>query len=338
MTLAIHPRVAARRWWSAVTATAVLAVCLGAGSACNRGGSDEAMPDVVGKPEAEAKRMLEEMGLTVTSTKKRTGAAVGSVIDQSPHAGDPTPDDLEVALVIEDAAATGTAGVPDVIGKSMHDAEELLTQAGFRRGNLVPQISSQPKDTVLDQNPKAGSNAAAGTLVDLIVADSSMAAVPNVVGQTEANAIKLLTDQRLRIGNVRRALEGAGAAGLVLDQNPRAEVMVAFETPVDLVIKEDSVRVPAVENKLLDDVATTLLASGLVYKLGYRFDPARPFGTILSLTPAGGQLVPRNSEVAVTVARPKRPVLDWGVADIQRLKKLERFELQMKSVGPRKPQ
>jgi beta-lactam-binding protein with PASTA domain len=114
--------------------------------------------------------------------------------------------------------------------------------------------------------------------------------------------------------------------------------MVAFETPVDLVIKEDSVRVPAVENKLLDDVATTLLASGLVYKLGYRFDPARPFGTILNLTPAGGQLVPRNSEVAVTVARPKRPVLDWGVADIQRLKKLERFELQMKSVGPRKPQ
>jgi beta-lactam-binding protein with PASTA domain len=293
-------------------AALLVALCLGVGG-CGRA-SDEKMPDVVGKPENAAKKTLEDLGLTVESSKKRTGAAAGTVIDQSPHAGDATPDDLKVTIIVEDATATGTGSVPDVVGKSAHEAEALLTQAGFRRGNLTPQVSPQPKDTVIEQNPKAGSNAAAGTLVDLVVADDSMATVPSVVGQNEADAIKLLADRRLRVGNVRRSLEGTGAVGLILDQNPRAELMVPRDTAVDLVIKEDGVTVPAVVNRLVNDVATTLLGSGLTYKLVYQIDPNRPWGTILATSPMAGQLVPRNSEVTLTVTQQRRWVFDPRLA------------------------
>jgi serine/threonine-protein kinase len=281
----------------------IVALSLGA-AAC--GGSDEKMPNIVGKPEAEAKKTLEDLGLTVESSRKRTGATVGSVIDQSPHAGDAVPDDGKVTIIVEDAAATGTAGVPNVVGKLVHEADTLLAQAGFKRGNLTTQISSQVKDTVLGQNPNAGSNSEAGTPVDLVLADDSLATVPNVVGQKEDDAIRLLTEQRLRIGNVSRSLTGAGASGIVLAQNPRADLNVARGEPVDLVIKEDGVTVPSVKDRVVNEVATQLLGSGLTYKLQYQIDPARPRGTIVAMSPDGGQLVPKNSEVTLTVTQQRR--------------------------------
>jgi beta-lactam-binding protein with PASTA domain len=124
-----------------------------------------------------------------------------------------------------------------------------------------------------------------------------------VKGQTEVNAIKLLADQRLRVGNVQRSLVGAGAAGTILDQNPRATLEVARDTQVDLVIKEDGVAVPAVKNRVIGEVSTTLLSSGLTYKLQWQLDRSRLRGTIVNLSPDAGQLVPRNSEVTLTLTK-----------------------------------
>lgn len=307
----------------------LVVLCVGLGGCPGRSG--EEMPEVVGNPEAEARETLEELGLTVEVRKERRGAAAGTVVDQSPHAGDALPNDNKVTIVVEDAAATGSAEVPSVVGKLAHEAEALLVQAGFRRGQLISQVSSQPKDTVLEQNPAAGSSAAAGSLVDLTVANDTMATVPDVVGQDELSATRLLVDARLRVGNVRRALEGAGSAGLVIEQNPRKEVMVAVNTPVELVIKEDGVVVPAVKDKILDDVATTLVRSGLVYKFVYRIDPGRPLGTITEVSPAGGQRVPRNSEVTLTLARPKGPFGKWGQLERERHELLESIEMKMKT-------
>jgi serine/threonine-protein kinase len=293
--------------------TALVATLCVALAGCN-GGSDEKMPEVVGKPEAEAKKALEDLGLTVDTTKKRTGAAAGTVVDQSPHAGDAIPDDGKVTLIVEDAPATGTAGVPDVVGKPSHQAEEQLAQAGFRRGQLTRRVSGQPKDTVIEQNPRAGANAAAGTLVDLVLADDSMVLVPNLVGQDELTALKVLTEQQLRVGNVRRVLEGAGNPGAILEHNPRAAVEVPRDTAVDLLIKEDGVRVPAVVGKIINDVAPMLLTSGLTYKLQYQTDPKRPRGTIASSAPAPNELVARNSEVTLIVTRPRPWVFERETA------------------------
>ena len=338
MTIGItRQRTAERRgrWSSACAAAALAAVVLGV-AACGGGADADKMPDVAGKQEAEARTTLEDLGLTVTVTKKRSGAAPGVVLDQSPHAGELIPEDGKVAIVVEDAAASGATTVPDVVGKATHEAESQLTSAGFQRGAITRRFSSEAADTVLDQNPRAGTNAEAGTLVDLVVADDSMATVPNVVGDDEGEALRKLTEQRLRVGNVRRALEGGGRPGAVMEQNPRPDVMVARETPVDLVIREDGVRVPSVQNRVVDDVATVLLGSGLQYKLAYQIDPKRPLGTILSLAPAAGQLVPRNSVVTLTLSKPRGRPNDWAVADVQKFKALEQLQrkIQMRNLGP----
>src|SRR5262245_54988974 len=90
-----------------------LCVCL---PACQKDcpSNDDKMPDVVGKPEAEAKKTLEALGLTVEATKKRTGATAGTVVDQSPHANQKIPNDAKVTLIVEEQPPTGNAGVPRV--------------------------------------------------------------------------------------------------------------------------------------------------------------------------------------------------------------------------------
>ena len=75
-------RISRRASLTALAGAWIVALCLGA-AGCG-GGSDEKMPNIVGKPEAEAKKTLEDLGLTVEASRKRTGATAGTVIDQSP--------------------------------------------------------------------------------------------------------------------------------------------------------------------------------------------------------------------------------------------------------------
>lgn len=277
----------------------LLAVCLAA-AGCP-GGSDGEMPDVVGKPEAEAKKMLEDLGLTVEASRKRTGAAAGTVIDQSPHAGEAIPDDEKVTIEVEDAPITGAVSVPDVVGKPLHEADAALQAAGFTRGDLRKQLSDKPGDTVLAQDPRAGTNTPSDTLINLTVADSVLVTVPNVVGQDEASAIKLLGEKSLQVGIVERTLQGSGAAGTVVDQNPGAELQVARNSPVKLVLKEEGVNVPQYKGRALAEVAPSLPNIPLDFQIVYRVDKSA--GTIVDVVPAPGQLVPRDSQVTLTVTR-----------------------------------
>lgn len=312
-----------RRWARNSVCVAALAAVLLGTAAC---GGDDSMPDVVGVQEEEAKATLEDLGLVVTVTKKREGTTPGVVLEQTPPAGDVIPEDGKVAIVVAEATPTGAAQIPDVVGKISRDAEAELVDAGFQRGTLTRQFSSEPADTVLDQNPRAGTTAETGTLVDLVVADDTMATVPNVVGDSEGDALRKLAEQRLRVGNINRVLEGAGRVGTVTEQNPRADLQVARDTAVDLVIREDGVRVPDVRNQIVDNVATRLLQSGLQYKFAYRVDPKRPVGTIVNLNPTPNQLVPRNSVVTLTVTRPRGRTTDWTAAEAEKMKAIEQLE------------
>jgi len=294
------PMACAQRWGRVVLGIAMLALLPGL-AACPGGGSDE-MPEVVAKPEAEARSQLEELGLSVTVERKRDGGTPGTVIEQTPRAGEPIPDDGNVTIVVADAAAGGPAAVPNVVGTPAREAEQQIVQAGFVRGAMTRQFSSEPVDTVIEQNPRAGTVAAPGSLVDLVVADNTMVNVPNVVGDEEGEALRKLTEGGLRMGEVERVLQGPGAVGRVLEQNPRAELMVLRDTPINLRVKEDAVQVPRVQGKLLKEVSTELLRSGLRYRLAYRHEPNVPAETILHLSPQGGRLVARNSEVELTLA------------------------------------
>jgi len=84
---------------------------------------------------------------------------------------------------------TGNAvTVPDVRGKPLQVAEDILRNNGFEVGTVTDRDSDQPKDTVLDYSPKT---ADPGSTIDLFVSNGTIkptVSVPDVVCESRATA------------------------------------------------------------------------------------------------------------------------------------------------------
>jgi serine/threonine-protein kinase len=287
-----------------------LAVLLGVAcalTACS-GGDDEGLPDVVGQDRQEAVAALEELELTVTVEEQPSAERQGSVIAQTPAAGEPFPDDDKVSITVASAPVStedlpvGDAKVPDVVGLLRPAAEALLQEKGIPLGAVTPQQSTLPDGTVVSQDPAAGQPVPAGG-VSLIVAESATVPVPTLLGLTEAEATAETQRVGLQIGTVDTALEGSGAVGRVVQQSPDPGFVAPRGAPIRIVVKQPGVRVPSVIGQTITAASPTLVSSGLSFDTQWVNDATKPRGTIVRLEPPADTLVPRGSSVKLTAAR-----------------------------------
>ena len=140
----------------------------------------------------------------------------GIVLDQAPKAGTTVPQGTKVTLVV----SNGPPGVamPDVVGLAAADAVNAL-QARKLTATLQQKPSQEAPGTVLAQSPKPGARAKPGTNVILQVAKGNAAvSVPNVVGQTQQQAVSALQQAGLKATTAQ--VPSSQANGTVVAQNP----------------------------------------------------------------------------------------------------------------------
>ncbi len=105
--------------------------------------------EVVGLSRAEAEVLLTERKLVLGSTVTRDGnIPEGTVLGISPPPGSQLPAGSKVVLTV----ASGRVQVPDVRGKSVEEAAQLLQRAGFSVG-IQPRDDTGEPDRVLEQSP-----------------------------------------------------------------------------------------------------------------------------------------------------------------------------------------
>ncbi|SDT77969.1 serine/threonine protein kinase [Streptomyces sp. TLI_053] len=127
----------------------------------SRGPKRIAVPDLVGKPSAQAASALAGTQLaagTVTSVFSDT-VPEGSVISSSPAAGEQVAENTPVALVV----SKGMVAVPDVTGMSKEAAEKALQAAGFAMQSSGVNLFGTGK--VTGQSPAAGERKPQRTVV-----------------------------------------------------------------------------------------------------------------------------------------------------------------------------
>ncbi|MDY0812293.1 Stk1 family PASTA domain-containing Ser/Thr kinase [Kitasatospora purpeofusca] len=127
----------------------------------SRGPKRIAVPDLAGKPSAQAASTLEGVRLaagTVTTTFSDT-VPEGSVISSSPAAGEQVAENTPVALVV----SKGMVAVPDVTGMSKEAAEKALQAAGFAMQSSGVNLFGTGK--VTGQSPSAGERRPQRTVV-----------------------------------------------------------------------------------------------------------------------------------------------------------------------------
>lgn len=128
------------------------------------------VPEVTNQPEAEAVRLLEELGLTVTIAEYVHDDDVpeGAVLSQSPAAGETVLHGDRVTLRISKGPAPVT--VPDVVGRSEDQARAMLEGRGLRVEVVyVDTIIPFRAGKVDDQDPAGGTEARRGDTVRLFV-------------------------------------------------------------------------------------------------------------------------------------------------------------------------
>jgi serine/threonine-protein kinase len=157
------------------------------------------VPDVTGKTEDEARSELEGKGFNVeVESKESTSDDEGTVLSQDPKGDSKAAKGATVTITVAKAPAEVT--VKNVVGQDVNAAKKTLQDQGFKVVTQTQESSDVTENQVISQNPTAGSTAQVGDTVTLVIATPpTTTALPNVVGQTLANAKSALADLNLNL-------------------------------------------------------------------------------------------------------------------------------------------
>jgi beta-lactam-binding protein with PASTA domain/tRNA A-37 threonylcarbamoyl transferase component Bud32 len=153
-----------------------------------KGPETATVPALTGKTVAEATELLKNQGLKIgaqTTRETSNADSVGKIVDSKPGPGESAPGGSEVAVVV--GAEQTTVQIPDVSGRDPDDAQETLTNAGFRVQTQNVD-SGGDEGSVVGTNPAAGTKVARGSQVTLQISRGNEVEVPDVVGESASDA------------------------------------------------------------------------------------------------------------------------------------------------------
>jgi beta-lactam-binding protein with PASTA domain/predicted Ser/Thr protein kinase len=134
----------------------------------SRGERPLEVPDVTGESLVEAENILSQAGLSVGSvTDEDSQEPEGTVLSQSPPAGDRVPAETDVDLVV--SGGPGTVTVPNVFCRDVDQARDTMQNVGLNLDVVGSDFSSECLEgTVIEQDPEAGAEVESGTTVEVI--------------------------------------------------------------------------------------------------------------------------------------------------------------------------
>jgi eukaryotic-like serine/threonine-protein kinase len=132
------------------------------------------VPQLVGKTMLDAKFALERIGLRLGRvTQLPSDKPKDMIFDQQFAEGTPLEKGQSVNITISAGRSGGSIIVPDLIGKSLTQAESILADSSLSIGKINFQVSQTLlPNTVLDQYPSRGNKLNPGEGVDLFVTKS----------------------------------------------------------------------------------------------------------------------------------------------------------------------
>jgi beta-lactam-binding protein with PASTA domain len=202
-----------------------------------RGGGGVDVPDLKGKTVDEAGAALTAAGFTseMGDPKEAAGATPGTVVEQSPAAGEKAPKGSSVKIHPQAAPAPAdTVAVPAVTGKSLDSAKVLLYEAGFSVKLGAAKFTGGAPGLIVGQTPAGGSKAPRGAVVELHPEKESIL-VPSVMSKPVTDAVVALKHAKLDWEPIEEA-SATAVAGTVLKQSPAPGARAEQDSVVKLTI------------------------------------------------------------------------------------------------------
>lgn len=260
-----------------------------------------AVPSVVGSTEAAAITAIQNAGLLAISQRRQDPVAAGTVLSQDPPANSRKALGTGVSLVV---STTVQVRVPSLAKHSLEFATETLVSASMRVGTVTRKPTlGVPPGSILDQSVAAGAMVDIGTAINLTIAGDT-AQVPQLQGQSQAAAQKLISDAGLVLVMGSPVESATVIPGLIAGQSPAAGTTV----PVGSTVTANpaippKIAVPNLIGKTIQQAQQ--LATNFVISVTGQAESDQPPGTIAVQNPAPPATASPQSVITVQTAVPR---------------------------------
>ena len=185
------------------------------------------IPRVTNQKEADARDDITAAGFKVGRVDRQPSDSVesGRVMSQDPPPGKEAAKGSEVNLVV--SSGKEQVEVPQVVGDDEATAANKLGQAGLSVNRKTESSDTVESGKVISSDPKAGATVTKGSTVTIVVSTGpAMVTVPSLLGKSEAEAAKLLSDAGLVGEKKERTTTNDADVNKVVDQDPDAGTKV----------------------------------------------------------------------------------------------------------------
>ncbi len=196
--------------------------------------------------------------------------------------------------------------IPAVAHKTVAQAQQVLTEAGFQSRTSDVFDDDVPSGLVVGSQPDAGTEIRKFQPVALFVSKGpEQFGLPELTGRTLDQAKEALNKAGMALGNITEKFDEGSAAGVVLGQDPVSGTPSRHGTPVNLTVSKgpQPIPVPSVVGRGLDDAVKAIEAAGL--KAAVAPDKVKdkniPKGAVAGQSPSSGTLA-RGATVTLTVS------------------------------------
>ena len=200
--------------------------------------------------------------------------------------------------------------VPDVTGKQMTLARQILEDQHLRVTVAETYDASVPVGVVVSQTPEAGTMVKEERAITIYVSKGGEEIeMPNLRGLNQSDAIDKLQQMGLRLGSAYETFSDEDS-GTVISQDPRSGTRISKGQTVDITVskgqKIKKVSVPDVKGVPVDRARTIIEGSSLSVGGTSEQESTQAAGTVVSQSPAAGTEVDAGSSVRLVVSSGKK--------------------------------
>jgi eukaryotic-like serine/threonine-protein kinase len=263
------------------------------------------VPNVVGQTADQAEDTLEAQGFGVKrASEQSTEEQRDRVIKQDPQANDQAEERSEVTITI--GAGPDTATVPDVVGRTVDEASQLLLEAGFIPSQKAEENADVEEGRVIRTDPAANSEIALNSTVTIFYSSGpNTIPIPEVRGQSVNDARNTLAGAGFT-GTIQERQEASNDVeeGRVIGTEPQAGQQALPNATITLVVSsgQGQVGVPDVVGRT-EDNARALLQGFDVQTTDENTNDPNEDGRVLSQNPPANSQVDQGSTVTLVIGR-----------------------------------
>lgn len=204
---------------------------------------------------------------------------------------------------------SGDVTVPDVKGKTIVEAEAILTKEKLGYTLTEAYDAKVTPGVVIKQTPGAHTRVKAGRKITLVVSKGpEPGVVPDLKKKKLNDATLMLEKAKLKVGTVTVKYEAGAPKGTVISQSIASGSKVSEGTSVDLVvnISDNQTVVPSLAGMSLSEAQSALSSAGLSVGSVSATSSDSAKNTVLSSDPGAGSVLDKGSAVTLVVSAGKK--------------------------------